>query len=74
MPTQIIGPVRELCIAAAQGIAGIPGTAVFSFSSDGTYGPADVTGGCVDYEITGLIITGSTGTNVNNAAVALLTG
>lgn len=92
------GRNQELALAAAEGIAGLSGAAVFSFSSDGTDGPTDAAGGYVDgsscarlrqqhmtvhdvladnnaYEalrrIGGLIITGPTGTNVNDCAVAL---
>jgi hydroxypyruvate reductase len=95
------GRNQELALAAAQGIAGIPGAAVFSVGSDGTDGPTDAAGGYVDYETAarlkaesiaiydvlqdndayhalektgGLIITGPTGTNVNDVAVALLNG
>ena len=95
------GRNQELALAAAQGIEGIPGTAVFSVGSDGTDGPTDAAGGYVDYETAGalkaegisiydvlqdndayhalkktggLIITGPTGTNVNDVAVALLKG
>ena len=95
------GRNQELALAAAQGIAGIPGTAVFSVGSDGTDGPTDAAGGYVDYETAGqlkaagiavydvlqdndayhalektggLIITGPTGTNVNDVAIALLNG
>ena len=93
------GRNQELALSAAVGIAGIPGTAVFSVGSDGTDGPTDAAGGYVDYEtygqlkaqgidiyqilqnndayhalqkVEGLIITGPTGTNVNDVAVALL--
>ena len=95
------GRNQELALAAAVGIDGIPGTAVFSVGSDGTDGPTDAAGGYVDYETAGqlkaegiaiynvlqnndayhalqktggLIITGPTGTNVNDVAVALLNG
>lgn len=93
------GRSQELALAAAPGIAGIPGAAVFSVGSDGTDGPTDAAGGCVDgtslaalkskgldvfgvladndayhalKAVDGLIITGPTGTNVNDVAVALL--
>ncbi len=93
------GRNQELALAAAPGIAGIPGCAVFSVGSDGTDGPTDAAGGYVDYETAavlkeqgvdifdvlkdndayhalkkagGLVITGPTGTNVNDVAVALL--
>ena len=93
------GRNQELALAAAEGIAGIPGTAIFSIGSDGTDGPTDAAGGYVDYEtaalleekgisvyetlrnndayhalqaVNGLILTGPTGTNVNDVAVALL--
>ena len=93
------GRNQELALAAAVGIDGIPGTAVFSVGSDGTDGPTDAAGGYVDYRTVselkehgiliynvlqnndayhalqktgGLIITGPTGTNVNDVAVALL--
>ena len=93
------GRNQELALAACEGIAGVPGTAVFSFGSDGTDGPTDAAGGYTDYEslsalmaaglnlhevladndayhalnrIGGLIMTGPTGTNVNDVAVALL--
>lgn len=93
------GRNQELALAAAPGIAGIPGAAVFSVGSDGTDGPTDAAGGYVDGEslaaleargldvsavlrendsyhalktIGGLIVTGPTGTNVNDVAVALL--
>jgi len=95
------GRNQELALAAADGIAGIPGAAVFSVGSDGTDGPTDAAGGYVDYETAaelksrgveiycvlqnndaynalqatgGLIVTGPTGTNVNDVAVALIEG
>ncbi len=93
------GRNQELALAAAPGLDGLEGTAVFSFGSDGTDGPTDAAGGYVDsftaaaladkgldifsvlqnndayhaLALTGgLIITGPTGTNVNDVAVALL--
>ena len=93
------GRNQELALAAAMGIDGIPGAAVFSVGSDGTDGPTDAAGGYVDsytagalraqnisiYDVLqnndayhalekcdGLIVTGPTGTNVNDVAVALL--
>ena len=93
------GRSQEMALAAAPGIAGIPGAAVFSVGSDGTDGPTDAAGGYVDHEsgaalkardvdvyrvlqnndayhalecVGGLIITGPTGTNVNDVAVALV--
>ena len=93
------GRNQELSLAAAPGIADIPGAAVFSVGSDGTDGPTDAAGGYVDGEtcaalaergisvfdmlrdndayhalqaVSGLIVTGPTGTNVNDVAVALL--
>ena len=93
------GRNQELALAAAPGIADIPGAAVFSVGSDGTDGPTDAAGGYVDHEsgaalkargvdvyrvlqnndayhalecVGGLIITGPTGTNVNDVAVALV--
>ena len=92
------GRNQELALAAAVGIAGLRGAAVFSVGSDGTDGPTDAAGGYVDHETAqclkeqgieiykvlqdndaynallkteGLIITGPTGTNVNDVAVAL---
>ena len=44
------GRNQELALAAAPGIAGLPGAAVFSVGSDGTDGPTDAAGGYVDYE------------------------
>ena len=93
------GRNQELALAAAAGIDGLPGTAVFSVGSDGTDGPTDAAGGYVDSDtagslrgqgieiyqvlqdndayhalqrVDGLVITGPTGTNVNDVAVALL--
>ena len=93
------GRNQELALAAAPGIAGIPGAAVFSVGSDGTDGPTDAAGGYVDagtdaalkaagldvfavlrnndayhalQAVDGLVVTGPTGTNVNDVAAALL--
>lgn len=93
------GRNQELALAAAPGIAGLNGAALFSLGSDGTDGPTDAAGGYVDgdtvtsltekgldiYSILGnndayhglkaadgLIVTGPTGTNVNDVSVALL--
>ena len=93
------GRNQELALAAAEGIAGLVSTAVFSFGSDGTDGPTDAAGGYSDmdtkeklqkqgvviYDVLqnndayhalektgGLIITGATGTNVNDVAVVLI--
>ena len=93
------GRNQEVALAAAPGIAGLRGAAVFSVGSDGTDGPTDAAGGYVDSDtlaaltdagmdvfsvlrdndayhalkaVSGLIVTGPTGTNVNDVAVALL--
>ena len=90
------GRNQELALAAAEGIRGVTGAAVFSVGSDGTDGPTDAAGGYVDHtsaealgeelrralaendsyhalqKIGGLIVTGPTGTNVNDVSVALL--
>ena len=93
------GRNQELALAAADGIAGLEGAAVFSLGSDGTDGPTDAAGGFADFTTAerlkaggfdlyqalrdndayptlkacgGLLITGATGTNVNDVAVALL--
>ncbi len=42
------GRNQELALAAADGIAGMDGVAVFSVGSDGTDGPTDAAGGYVD--------------------------
>ena len=93
------GRNQELALAAAEGIDGLDGAAVFSVGSYGTDGPTDAAGGYADGSTAqtlreqgisisqtlrdndayhaleacgGLIITGPTGTNVNDVAVALL--
>ena len=47
------GRNQELALAAAVGISGIPGAAVFSVGSDGTDGPTDAAGGYADYTTAG---------------------
>lgn len=42
------GRNQEIALAAAEGLAGIPNAAVFSFGSDGTDGPTDAAGGYAD--------------------------
>lgn len=93
------GRNQELALSAAQGIAGLRDTAVFSVGSDGTDGPTDAAGGYCDgktkdnlaaqgvdiftvlkendaytalSKCNGLIMTGATGTNVNDVAVLLI--
>jgi len=93
------GRNQELALSAAEGIAGLRDTAVFSVGSDGTDGPTDAAGGFVTgqtrdalrekgiriHEVLrendayhalaacdGLIVTGATGTNVNDIAVVLI--
>lgn len=93
------GRNQELALAAAEGIAGLKDTAVFSVGSDGTDGPTDAAGGYADGETKGilkdqgidifqvlqqsdayhalqkcdgLVMTGATGTNVNDVAVLLI--
>ena len=95
------GRNQELALAAAPGIAGFDGAAVFSVGSDGTDGPTDAAGGYADGDTVsalaaegkdvhtvlqnndayhalsgtgGLIVTGPTGTNVNDVAIALIRG
>ena len=93
------GRNQELALAAAKGLEGRKGAALFSIGSDGTDGPTDAAGGYVDGQtaarlrqlgleidavladndsyhalekVDGLIITGATGTNVNDLAVLLV--
>ncbi len=93
------GRNQELALSAAEGIAGLTDTTVFSLGSDGTDGPTDAAGGYCDGETKakllaqdihisdvladndayhalqkcdGLIMTGPTGTNVNDVAVLLM--
>ena len=93
------GRNQEIALAAAEEIAGLPGTAVFSLGSDGTDGPTDAAGGYCDWETKqkladfgisipqvlqnndaysalakcdGLLLTGPTGTNVNDVSVLLI--
>jgi len=93
------GRNQELALSAAEGIAGLEGTAVFSVGSDGTDGPTDAAGGYADggaaaalmgqgiaipavlqrndaYHALkacgGLIVTGPTGTNVNDLSCLLI--
>ena len=93
------GRNQELALAAAEGIAGLENTAIFSVGSDGTDGPTDAAGGYSDgdtmdklkqagvniYEALdnndayhalksagGLIVTGPTGTNVNDVSILLI--
>lgn len=93
------GRNQELALAAAPGIRGIVGCALFSLGSDGTDGPTDAAGGYVDgctaerlealgidlharltdndayptlQAVDGLLMTGPTGTNVNDLSVLLL--
>lgn len=93
------GRNQEIALSAADGIAGLTQTAIFSFGSDGTDGPTDAAGGYADgtskerlaekgmdlqrylsnndafhalKAINGLIMTGPTGTNVNDLSVLLI--
>lgn len=93
------GRNQETALAAAQRLAALRDTALFSVGSDGTDGPTDAAGGYVDNDTLselclsgveaeqalrdndsynalkacgGLIITGPTGTNVNDVAVLLI--
>lgn len=93
------GRNQEIALAAANEIAGLKDTAVFSVGSDGTDGPTDAAGGYCDdktkerlreqgicifetlrqndaypalKKVDGLIITGATGTNVNDLSVLLI--
>ena len=49
------GRNQELALAAATGIAGLPGVCVFSFGSDGTDGPTDAAGGYADGDTQGAL-------------------
>ncbi len=93
------GRNQEIALSAAEGIAGLSKTAIFSVGSDGTDGPTDAAGGYVDgntraalaaqglqicdvlhnndayhalLKCGGLIITGPTGTNVNDVSIILI--
>ena len=93
------GRNQEIALGAAEGIAGLRDTCVFSFGSDGSDGPTDAAGGIVDggtlerlaaagldvhkvlqdndayhalKAVDGLIVTGPTGTNVNDLSVVLI--
>ena len=93
------GRNQEIALAAADGIRGVKKCCVFSVGSDGTDGPTDAAGGCVDQDTAklldskgivissvlknndaynalkaadALVITGPTGTNVNDLTVLLL--
>lgn len=93
------GRNQEIALSAAEGIAGLRSTAVFSVGSDGTDGPTDAAGGYCDGDTRqrlaevgidiyqtlqqndsyhalqksgGLIITGVTGTNVNDVSAVLI--
>ena len=93
------GRNQEIALAAADGIKGLEKCTVFSVGSDGTDGPTDAAGGCVDQHTASvlkekgidissvlrnndaynalkaadaLVMTGPTGTNVNDLTVLLL--
>ncbi len=95
------GRNQELALAAAEVLDGVPNAALISVGSDGTDGPTDAAGGCVDGDtvrdmkaknmdiraylanndayhalqaVGNLIITGPTGTNVNDVTVGLIWG
>ncbi len=97
--TGLGGRNQELALAAAEGLADIPNTALISVGSDGTDGPTDAAGGYVDTDtlreleaagadyramlenndsyhalkaIGNLVITGPTGTNVNDVTIGLI--
>ena len=83
------GRNQEIALAAAPALAGLD-AAVFSVGSDGTDGPTAAALAAKGWNVfdtlknndayhalqaaEGLIITGATGTNVNDVAVALITG
>lgn len=93
------GRNQEFALAAASILDGLPNVALISVGSDGTDGPTDAAGGCVDGKtaeqlrarglsvdralaendayptlasVGGLVVTGPTGTNVNDVAIGLL--
>ena len=93
------GRNQEFALAAAPILDGIQNVVLISVGSDGTDGPTDAAGGCVDGEtaihlrahglsveralaendayptlaaVDGLVITGPTGTNVNDVAIGLI--
>lgn len=93
------GRNQELALAACAEIAGCKNVVIFSLGSDGTDGPTEAAGGCVDGQTLekltqkglslpeilqnndayhgllaarGLIVTGPTGTNINDIAIALI--
>ena len=93
------GRNQEFALAAATVLDGIPNVALVSVGSDGTDGPTDAAGGCVDGATAelltkkgisiadalaendsyptlaaadGLVVTGPTGTNVNDVAIGLV--
>ena len=93
------GRNQEFALAAAPVLDGLPNVALVSVGSDGTDGPTDAAGGCVDGEtvahlrgrglsvesvlaennaypalaaVGGLVVTGPTGTNVNDVAIGLV--
>ena len=93
------GRNQEFALAAAPILDGLPNVALISVGSDGTDGPTDAAGGCVDgatatklresglsvdralagndayptlAAVDGLVITGPTGTNVNDVAIGLV--
>ena len=93
------GRNQEFALAAVPILDGLPNVALISVGSDGTDGPTDAAGGCVDGEtaarlrahglsvdralaendayptlaaVDGLVITGPTGTNVNDVAIGLI--
>ena len=93
------GRNQELALSAAAEIAGCKNVVLFSLGSDGTDGPTEAAGGCVDGQTLekleekdlslpeilqnndayhgllasgGLIVTGPTGTNINDISIALI--
>ncbi len=95
------GRNQEFALAAAPILDGLSNVALISVGSDGTDGPTDAAGGCVDGEtatqlrahglsvehalaennayptlaaVDGLVITGPTGTNVNDVAIGFIDG